>query len=89
MNNYSKETSMCIIITMYCDCCVSSILLQRVANLCHDIKPGDLTHEDIRVSFNEYFVTFDRRTKVFVRYHGVLQQLPCAALQVFSSGIMG
>ena len=56
----------------------------NIANLCNNIKPGDITHEAVRQSFNEYFGTFNRRLKVYIRQDGsnVLQQLPCFVLKV-------
>ena len=56
----------------------------NVANLCNNIKPGDLIHEDVRQSFSEYFGRFNRRQKVYIRQddHSVLQHLPCFVLKV-------
>ena len=62
----------------------------NVANLCNNIKPGDLIHEDVRQSFSEYFGRFNRRQKVYIRQddHSVIQQLPCFVLKVWSTELL-
>ena len=59
-----------------------SFLLLEVNRLCHNIRPGDTTHESVRLSFNEYFAKFNRRFKQFVYHHEVFQSLTCMVLQV-------
>ena len=56
----------------------------NIANLCNNIKPGDITHEDVCHSFNDYFRKFNRSLKFYVQQDGcdVLQQLPGFVLKV-------
>jgi hypothetical protein len=54
----------------------------NVSNLYNNVKPGDITHEDVQRSYNEYFAKFGRRMKLYVcSPNSHLQQLPCFIFQ--------
>ena len=56
-----------------------------ISNLYNVTKPGDTTHDDIRLEFSNYFVKFNQKTRrVFVdSSYQTIQLVPCYILQVY------
>ena len=55
-----------------------------ISNIYNVIKPGDTTHDDVRLEYSNYFVKFNRRMRrVFVdSSYQTIQLVPCYILQV-------
>lgn len=52
-----------------------------ISNLYNIAKPGDITHEEVRLEYCNYFVKYNRRMKLFIDHESV-QLVPCYVLQV-------
>uniref|UniRef100_A0A1X7TIB8 Uncharacterized protein n=1 Tax=Amphimedon queenslandica TaxID=400682 RepID=A0A1X7TIB8_AMPQE len=59
----------------------NNLLLLEVNRLCHNIDIGDITHESVCLSFNEYFVKFNRQFKQLVRSQDPVQSVICLVVQ--------
>ncbi|XP_019859369.1 PREDICTED: uncharacterized protein LOC109587582 [Amphimedon queenslandica] len=56
-------------------------LLLEVNRLCRNINIGDITHESVILSFNEYFVEFNRQFKQLVCSQNPVQSVICLVVQ--------
>ncbi|XP_019851827.1 PREDICTED: uncharacterized protein LOC105316597 isoform X1 [Amphimedon queenslandica] len=59
----------------------NNLLLLEVNRLCHNINIGDITHESVCLTFNEYFVMFNRQFKQLVHSQDPVQSVICLVVQ--------